>query len=52
MTEERALELVREALEKDDPEAVEMWALGRVDHTGTPVMGRDLIDRARQATAA
>ncbi len=52
LTEERALELVRQALEEDGREAVEMWALGRTDHSGTPLVGQDLIERARKAAAA
>lgn len=52
LSEARALELVREALVEDGPEVVEHWALGCVDHTGTPIIGSALIERALKASAA
>lgn len=52
LTEERALALVRQALEEDGREVVEMWALGRIDHSGTPLVGQELIERSIKATAA
>lgn len=47
-TEAQALRLVQDAIARHGREYVYTWAMGRVDHTGTPVVGAGLADLALQ----
>lgn len=48
-TEEAALAMVRRAVERSGPGAVEAWVLGRTDLNGKVLTGEELVDRAMRA---